>query len=359
MSTEDGGDQPPLMLASFGTDRRRRRSMPMRTRLMIGAGAAVAAVLAAVVVLNPRTGVMDALSGATPSLTEAKACLRQGDLGCAEADFRAYLHKYPNDASANAILAITLTQDGHHEESIGYYKHALALGVATYDLYANYAVSLNTTGKVDDAIKMNYAALQLVPQLVDVRGALADQLVRKGRRQEALNLLESFDRTLQEEGQSPYFESQIARIQAHAGPPAAAVAAGPPVAGREELRLEASGGSLYVPAEVDGALTLRFVVDSGATDLTIPADVARTLERMGKLGRGDYLGQGTSILADGSRVASQVVMIRSLKVGGHEVRNIPATVTDARGVPLLGQSFLRRLKSWSIDNRRHVLVLEG
>jgi hypothetical protein len=38
--------------------------------------------------------------------------------------------------------------------------------------------------------------------------------------------------------------------------------------------------------------------------------------------------------------------------------NVPFTVSKDAGGALLGQSFLGRFKSWSIDNARAVLILE-
>jgi hypothetical protein len=40
------------------------------------------------------------------------------------------------------------------------------------------------------------------------------------------------------------------------------------------------------------------------------------------------------------------------------LENVTASVTAAAGDPLLGQSFLHRFRSWSIDNARGLLVLE-
>jgi hypothetical protein len=40
------------------------------------------------------------------------------------------------------------------------------------------------------------------------------------------------------------------------------------------------------------------------------------------------------------------------------VQNVVGSVAPASGTLLLGQSFLGRFKSWSIDNSRHALVLE-
>jgi clan AA aspartic protease (TIGR02281 family) len=314
----------------------------------------------------------------SPSLSEAQHCLDAQDFPCAEADYRAYLIKYPNDSKVMAIMAMTLTRDGQHKEAVWYYRKAAAMGVSAYDFDANYAISLDNTGQTDEAIKMNYAALQIAPTLVDVRGALANQLVRRGRGQEALNLLESFDRALADQGQTPYFTDQIRQIRAKIGAPASDApsetlatdtdqpvpASGAPASsgtpGLTVIPLQPYHGTLTVPVVVDDALTLRFTVDSGASDVTLPGDVARTLTRMGKLSRSDYLGSGFAVLADGSRVPAQLVVIHSLKVGGIVVHNVTASIGSSHGGELLlGQSFLRRFKSWSIDNRRRVLLLQN
>ena len=55
---------------------------------------------------------------------------------------------------------------------------------------------------------------------------------------------------------------------------------------------------------------------------------------------------------------SQLFRIRSLNVGGHTLSNVLGSVAPASASLLLGQSFLSRFKSWSIDNGRHVLVLK-
>jgi predicted aspartyl protease len=71
----------------------------------------------------------------------------------------------------------------------------------------------------------------------------------------------------------------------------------------------------------------------------------------------DFLGQKTYVLADGSMVPSQTFRIRSLKVGNRVLENVNGS-TSEKGFLLLGQSFLSRFKSWSVDNNKHALVLE-
>lgn len=51
------------------------------------------------------------------------------------------------------------------------------------------------------------------------------------------------------------------------------------------------------------------------------------------------------------------VRLHSLRVGGIEIHDVIASVAPQAGSLLLGQSFLSRFASWSIDNGKHVLVL--
>jgi predicted aspartyl protease len=113
-----------------------------------------------------------------------------------------------------------------------------------------------------------------------------------------------------------------------------------------------------VAIEINGAMTLEFGLDSGAADVSIPLDVFSTLKRTRTIKDTDILGKQTYILADGSKSQSITFRIRSLKVGDHVVENVTGSVAPAGGTLLLGQSFLGRLKSWSIDNAAEKLMLE-
>ena len=125
----------------------------------------------------------------------------------------------------------------------------------------------------------------------------------------------------------------------------------------EEVPLKEAAGALLVPVVINDSVKLDFTLDSGASVVTIPADVAMTLIRTGTLTRDDYLGRETFQLADGRTVPSTILRIRTLKVGDIVVHDVQASVTDTKGSLLLGQTFLTRLSTWSIDNARHVLVL--
>lgn len=126
-----------------------------------------------------------------------------------------------------------------------------------------------------------------------------------------------------------------------------------------EAPVRADGGTFVVPATVNGAMTLNFTIDSGASDVTIPKHIVQRLMEQGAVSDADYIGDQTFVLADGSRVPSSEFKIRTLKVGDLVLHDVTASLTGDDGSLLLGQTFLSRLSSWSIDNGRHVLILKA
>jgi len=124
------------------------------------------------------------------------------------------------------------------------------------------------------------------------------------------------------------------------------------------IPMKSEGGTYVVPVLINDVITLNFVVDSGATDVSIPADVVLTLMRTGTIKDSDFLGQKTYVMADGSKVPSRTFRIRSLKVANKVLENVTGSIASVKGELLLGQSFLGRFKLWSVDNNKHVLILE-
>jgi hypothetical protein len=129
------------------------------------------------------------------------------------------------------------------------------------------------------------------------------------------------------------------------------------VVDQQTVKMERSGGVYVVPVRFNDIITLNAVVDSGASDVSIPADIVLTLMRTKTVTQDDFLGKQTYVLADGSRVPSQQFRIRSLKVGNKTIENVVASIASANATILLGQSFLAKFKTWSVDNEQHTLIL--
>src|SRR6266446_1550273 len=125
----------------------------------------------------------------------------------------------------------------------------------------------------------------------------------------------------------------------------------------EDIPLMKRGGVYTLPVEVNGVITLHFILDTGASDVNIAAEVALTLYRAGTIRDTDFLPGQTYTLADGSQVNSSRFLLRSLKIGNRQMTNVPASIGDISSPLLLGQSFSEGLGAWGIDSQKQVLTI--
>jgi clan AA aspartic protease (TIGR02281 family) len=124
-----------------------------------------------------------------------------------------------------------------------------------------------------------------------------------------------------------------------------------------EVPLVAQNGVYTVPVRINDAMTVNFIVDSGASEVQIPADVAQILLRKGALQERDFMQDRIYTMADGSQVKSERVLIKRLRIGDRVVEGVTASIGNVHSAPLIGQSLLYRFPTWSLDNRRHLLIL--
>jgi aspartyl protease family protein len=113
----------------------------------------------------------------------------------------------------------------------------------------------------------------------------------------------------------------------------------PPAASREPVVLPADGrGHFFAEGLVNG-VPLRFLVDTGASMVMLPADDAR---RLGI----DYLGAPkTRVQTAAGPISAYLVTLDRVKVGAIELNGIDGIVVDQGGqMPLLGMSFLNRVE---------------
>ncbi len=121
--------------------------------------------------------------------------------------------------------------------------------------------------------------------------------------------------------------------------------------GAHELTIsESDGGSYVVFGSVNGT-RIRFLVDTGASDIVLsPSDARRagidpeTLKYDRPYATANGTGYGAT------------VTLGRLEVGAIAFSDVRASVQQAEmGTSLLGMTFLRRLKSWSVADRKLVL----
>src|SRR6266446_6797537 len=75
-------------------------------------------------------------------------------------------------------------------------------------------------------------------------------------------------------------------------------------ASSESIQLRQSGGVYMLPVRINDTVTVPFVLDSGAAEVSIPDDVFSVLRRSGTISQSDFVGNGTYTLAGGATVSS-------------------------------------------------------
>jgi hypothetical protein len=124
------------------------------------------------------------------------------------------------------------------------------------------------------------------------------------------------------------------------------------------VQMAPEGGVFKVPVTINEIIPVSFIVDSGASDVVIPEDIVNIMIKTGTLTKNDFTGTRFYKLADGKTESSKTFRIKTLRIGDRVFENIEASMTGVNGILLLGQSFLKKMQRWSINNSNHTLELE-
>jgi predicted aspartyl protease len=125
------------------------------------------------------------------------------------------------------------------------------------------------------------------------------------------------------------------------------------------IKLKFQNGVYLVPVNLNNTLSIDFVLDLGASDVSISPDIFLVLYRAGTISESDFIGSQSYQFADGTIAKSSVFNIKSIQIGDREIKNIRASISNSLDAPLLlGQSALKKLDSYRIDNFQKVLIIE-
>lgn len=119
-----------------------------------------------------------------------------------------------------------------------------------------------------------------------------------------------------------------------------------------------AGGTYEVPCSING-LPLKFIFDTGASDVTISSVEANFMLKNDYLSSKDFKGNRKYLTADGNISDGAVICIREVQVGDVTLKNIEASVVKNQKAPLLlGQSVLERFGAITIDNNSGKLIIK-
>jgi predicted aspartyl protease len=129
---------------------------------------------------------------------------------------------------------------------------------------------------------------------------------------------------------------------------------------KNPIQLYGDGTDVYeVFTKLNNVLTIAFILDSGASEVSITPDVALTLIRTGTIKQEDWLEGKIYRFADGSTAKSDRFMLRNIQIGNYTIPNVSVSISNSIEAPLLlGQNVLSRLGKISIDFRNNILCVE-
>jgi len=136
-----------------------------------------------------------------------------------------------------------------------------------------------------------------------------------------------------------------------AAPPAAAAADSSPARTAYRVPVQRAGAGMLVVARVNGVHEVPFLIDTGATDVLIPASIAR------RIGLEPDPDARTKRYATANGVVEHaVVMLDSVDLGGAVARDVPASIGNDMEFGLLGLSYFNRFTT-HVDAAAGVVTL--
>ena len=123
------------------------------------------------------------------------------------------------------------------------------------------------------------------------------------------------------------------------------------------IKMRKEGGVSTIPCKVNG-LNLRFIFDTGASDVSISMTEASFMLKNDYLSKDDIIGKSNYIDAKGDITEGVNIILREVEIGGMKLYNIKASVvTNLKAPLLLGQSAISKLGIVQLDLVANTLTI--
>jgi hypothetical protein len=125
------------------------------------------------------------------------------------------------------------------------------------------------------------------------------------------------------------------------------------------IKLVKTESNLYeIPIKINNVLNINFLMDTGASELFLTADVILTLIRTRTITEDDILEGGYYTDAQGNVNYNVRFNIKEIEIGGYKIPNVAAGVADKlEANNLLGQNVLIQLKKFTIDYENETFTI--
>ncbi|MBS1977542.1 MAG: retroviral-like aspartic protease family protein [Bacteroidetes bacterium] len=125
----------------------------------------------------------------------------------------------------------------------------------------------------------------------------------------------------------------------------------------QTIKMSKENGVYKVPCKING-LSLSFIIDTGASEVSISLTEALFMLKNGYLAETDIKGVEKYRIANGQIAEGTKVILRSIKLGQFEINDVEATVLHNINSPLLfGLSALKRFGKIELDYDQQTIKL--
>lgn len=126
------------------------------------------------------------------------------------------------------------------------------------------------------------------------------------------------------------------------------------------IKMKSEGGVSIIPCKVNG-LSLNFIFDTGASEVSISLTEATFMLKNGYLDTSDIIGTSNYLDASGNINEGVVINLKEVEIAGLKLSNVRATIIKNMKAPLLlGQTAISKLGNIQIDLSSNTLtILKG
>jgi predicted aspartyl protease len=268
-------------------------------------------------------------------IAAARKTLDQDDYEGALAEARRLVESDPASAAARTLLGDALYRRGDFEECEEAYRAAVAADPNHAPAHFGVGRILRTLGRYGEAAESFHRAAALEPGNARYLRILSNHLAR---RSDVITMMTRYLEMPPAEDARiiDNVRAWVELLKSLGDEPLGELVSSNPT----ELPANVLKGQVYIKADVAGVAGQRFAFDTGATGLTVSPRLAaraklKPIRPMTITGMG---GKGT--------VTGDLVLIRSLTLGGVTLRNVTATVADPAGSEegLMGPSLFGALR---------------
>ena len=125
------------------------------------------------------------------------------------------------------------------------------------------------------------------------------------------------------------------------------------------IKMQSNGGVSLIPCKING-LSLSFIFDTGASDVSISLTEARFMFKNGYLKKSDLIGSERYLNASGEVNEGYTINLKSIEFAGLKIYNVKASIVNNLNAPLLlGQSAIKKLGKFEVDFNSNTITIQN